>query len=137
MKKFISLVTVIIVLTSCTKQEILEPASQQQQTSILSNEIPVVFNYTSPTCERPQIIFRGETFSDITTITSDSTVNLRTDQQYTVTFRLTGERCSAGEIILGGENPDEINFWLGSYPAMAEKQHINLESKYHVLVLGE
>lgn len=137
MKNFIKFALVIFVLSSCTKQEILESAAAEQQATILDTEIPVTFKYSSPECERPEIIFRGETFSDITNITSDSTVNLRTDQQYTVTFRLRAERCTPGEIILGGENPDEINFWMGSFPAMTEKQHVNLESKYHVLVLGE
>jgi hypothetical protein len=137
MKQLITLLAVVIVLSSCTKQEILEPVSQEQQAVPLSTEIPVAFSYTTPPCERPEIIFRGETYSDITTITSDSTVNLRSDQLYTVTFRLKAERCTSGSIILGGENPDEINFWMGSFPAMSEKQHVNLEAKYNVLVLEE
>jgi hypothetical protein len=137
MKQFISLFAVIIFLSACTKQEIVEPAQQQVEQSVLSSEVPVTFNYSSPACERPEITFKGETFSDSVTITSDSTVNLRDDQQYTVTFRLKGERCSSGEIILGGEKAEEVNFWLGSYPASAEKSHVTLESKYHVIVMGE
>jgi hypothetical protein len=137
MKQLFSILTIIVTFSACTKNVILEPAPQQQEAKVLSTEIPVNFSYSSPECERPEIIFRGETFSDITTITSDSTVNLRDDQQYTVTFRLRGDRCSSGEIILGGDNADEVNIWLGSFPASGEKAHVNLEPKYYVIVLGE
>jgi hypothetical protein len=137
MKKFISFLSVIVILSACRKQEILDPAPQQAEVKILSTETPVTFTYNSNECERPEIIFRGETFSDITTITSDSTILLREDQQYTVTFRLKAERCTSGAIILGGENAEEVNIWLAGFPASGEKQHVNLESKYNVVVLGE
>ncbi|MFL5771816.1 MAG: hypothetical protein ACJ75F_01575 [Flavisolibacter sp.] len=137
MKQFFSFLAIIVSFSACTKNAIVEPPVETQTPKILSSEIPVNFTYSSPKCERPEIIFTGETYSDVTTITSDSTVNLRDDQQYKVTFRLRAERCSAGEIILGGENADEVNFWLGTYPGSAEKAHVNLESKYFVVVLGE
>ena len=129
MKKLVSILTIAFILTSlasCTRQE-----------SVLSNQIPVTFTYSSPKCEKPQIIFTGETFGDVTTVTDNTTVDLRNDQQYSVQFKLVEQRCTPGEIILGGPNPDEVNIWLGPYPASGEKQHVNLEDHYYVVVLGE
>lgn len=144
MKKFISFISAIIILSSCTKQNILEAAPQQkvsapqQQEAVLEiAEIPVSFNYSSPECERPEITLEGETFSDITIITSDSTVLLRTDQKYTVSFKLIKERCTSGALILGGENSSEVNLWLGTRSEIAKKEHVNLEEKYYVMTLGE
>ena len=141
MKKLISFLTIVIVLVSCTKKasdlQIADLQSSDEQSTVLGTEKPVNFSYSTPECERPQIVFRGETYGDLTTITSDSTVNLRTDQLYSVGFVLVAPRCTPGEIILGGDNSDEVNFWLGSFPATAEKQHVNLEDKYYVVVLGE
>ena len=137
MKKFISFLSAIIILTSCTKQDILEDAQQQQQSVLEITEMPVSFTYSSPECERPEITFEGETYSDVTVITSDSTINLRSDQKYTVSFKLVKERCTAGALILGGEKSDEVNLWLGSRSEIAKKEHINLEAKYFVMTLGE
>lgn len=137
MKKLISMLTVVIILTSCTKQDAIEQIQETQKRQELQVGIPVNFSYSTLECERPQIVFKGETFSDTTTITSDSTVTLREDQLYTVSFTLTADRCSSGAMILSGDNPDEINFWMGSYPANAEKSHVNLESNYYVVILGE
>ena len=103
MKILISFLTFLVVLTSCKKQDSLEPLTPAKNVSTLTNGIPVSFEYSS--CERPEITFRGETYGEVTTITSDSTVTLRDDQQYSVSFRLVAERCSPGEIILGGDNP--------------------------------
>ena len=126
MKQLFSFLTVVLFLFSCSK-----PGHE------LSTEIPVTFKYSSPDCERPEIKFTGETFGDVTTITDDATINLRSDQQYTVSFRLVAERCSSGAIILGGTDPNEVNIWLNTYPGSDEKQHVNLESNYYVVVLGE
>lgn len=137
MKNFISFLTAIIIFTSCTKQDILEDASQQQQSVLEVAEMPVSFAYSTPECERPEITFEGETYNDVITITRDSTLNLRTDQKYTVSFKLIKERCTAGALILGGEKSDQVNLWLGSRSEVAKKEHVNLEAKYFVMTLGE
>ena len=137
MKKLISMLTVVIILSACTKQDAIEQIQETQKIQPLQAGIPVDFSYSTPECERPQIVFQGETYGDITTIASDSTVILREDQLYTVRFALTSERCSSGAMILSGDNPNEVNFWIGSYPATSEKAHVNLESKYYVVILGE
>ncbi len=126
MKKLISFLMFVIILSSCTKS-----------TQVLSTKTAVDFSFRCPRCERPEIVFTGESFGDVTTITDNTTISLRNDQQYTVRFKLLEQRCSSGEIILNGTSSSEVNFWLGSFPAMAEKQHVNLESNYTVVVLGE
>lgn len=126
MKQLISFTMIVVMLTSCTKKG-----------SEMSPPNLVTFTYSCPKCERPQITFTGEKFGDVTTIADNSMVNLRKDQQYTVRFQLVAPRCSSGEIILSGTGSSEISFWLVSYPASAEKLHVNLETNYHVAVLGE
>jgi hypothetical protein len=126
MKKLLSVLTLSVFLMSCHPDH-----------DDCNNTIPVDFTFSAPECEKVEILFTGESFGDVHTITSNAGMNLRTDQKYTVNFKLKADRCSSGAIVLSGDSANGLFLSLLGFPSASVQQHVTPEAHYYVVVQGE
>ena len=126
MKKLFSILTLSVLLLSCHPDH-----------DDCTNTIPVAFSFSSPDCEKLEIVFTGESFGDVYKVTANSTLNLRTDQKYTVNFTLKADRCSSGAIVLAGNAPDGLNLSLVGFPSSGTQVNVTPEANYYVVLQGE
>lgn len=118
----------ILGLFSCTKENPV----------ILNFTKPVRFENIAPDCEQWKATFTGELHGEVYVVTSDTTLDMRDHQLYTVTFETTAPRCSSGELILSDENGQALNIWLGgSENSTQTRYNTDLVDFYWISLLGE
>jgi hypothetical protein len=132
MKRLIFLSIAILSLSSCVKQTDLKSTNA-------ANTMPVHFRFDGFYCEQWKAVFQGEQHkANVYTITSDSTLQMKSNDTYTVTFSVVTPRCSSGALILSDQSGQGLNIWLGGDNAAIRSQSgVSLDSTFYITTLGE